>query len=103
MSQEISELKVGAASGGPTERFLSFRGDLSNRDLEEAMRVEAERKEREKDERLSIWDAEECLDSSVKDLEECVEARAKGAKKGKKMRTMQADMEDLPDDVDWYI
>ena len=89
--------------GGPTERFLSFRGDLSNRDLEEAMRVEAERKEREKDERLSIWDAEECLDSSVKDLEECVEARAKGAKKGKKMRTMQADMEDLPDDVDWYI
>lgn len=101
MSQEISQpVKV---QGGPTERFLSFRGDLSNRDLEEAMRVEAERKEREKDERLSIWDAEECLDSSVKDLEECVEARAKGAKKGKKMRTMQADMEDLPDDVDWYI
>ena len=105
MSQEILDVKVGAESdrGGPTERFLSFRGDLSNRDLEEAMRVEAERKEREKDERLSIWDAEECLDSSVKDLEECVEARAKGAKKGKKMRTMQADMEDLPDDVDWYI
>ena len=105
MSQEISQpVKVGAErGGGPTERFLSFRGDLSNRDLEEAMRVEAERKEREKDERLSIWDAEECLDSSVKDLEECVEARAEGAKKGKKMRTMQADMEDLPDDVDWYI
>jgi len=105
MSQEILDVKVGAESdrGGPTERFLSFRGDLSNRDLEEAMRVEAERKEREKDERLSIWDAEECLDSSVKDLEECVEARAKGAKKGKKMRTMQADVEDLPDDVDWYI
>ena len=76
---------------------------MSNRDLEEAMRVEAARKEREKDERLSIWDAEECLDSSVKDLEECVEARANGSKKVKKMRTMQADMEDLPDDVDWYI
>ena len=101
MSQEIVD--GGGLAGGPTERFLSFRGDMSNRDLEEAMRVEAARKEREKDERLSIWDAEECLDSSVKDLEECVEARAKGSKKGKKMRTMQADMEDLPDDVDWYI
>ena len=49
-------------------------------DLEEAMRKQAEKKQEDEAGRLSIFEAEECLDVSLTvDLEECVEARKIGS------------------------